>query len=187
MTEASKADRVYRFIGIKTGQLYRMKAKSTASLAQLRRGAGKRLSECPEAWNVVLDGMDEDLLSFRGSESYAENAIWTALTLYGAHQQGKEENMSSGAKSLGAAIKSLIAKDGGNEQAIIRRFNMIITAHDAVELSQHARGIMQLLKSNNIPLDYPQFAKDLYLFQFLESQNSIRLRWGEDFYRRGKK
>jgi CRISPR system Cascade subunit CasB len=51
------------------------------------------------------------------------------------------------------------------------------------EVSHHLRGLIQLLKAGNIPLDYPSLAEDLYQFQFPEMKDSVRLQWGRQFYR----
>lgn len=51
------------------------------------------------------------------------------------------------------------------------------------ELSHHMRGMVQLLRSKNIPLDYPALAEDLFWYQQPEHQAQVRLRWGQDFYR----
>jgi CRISPR system Cascade subunit CasB len=154
-----------------------------ATLARLRRGVGKQVEEFPEAWNIMLEGLDEKLLSRNGGVSYAEKAIFTALILYALHQQGKfPENMNLGNDSFGAAVRKLVVKDR-NEDAIKRRFDTVITSKDYTELSWHARGLIQLLKSKNVPMDYVKFAADLYDFQFEDRKNKVRLRWGEDFYR----
>ena len=42
-----------------------------------------------------------------------------------------------------------------------------------------------LLRAEDIGLDYPAFAKDLYLWQMSDdSRDAVRLRWGQDFYYR---
>lgn len=53
-----------------------------------------------------------------------------------------------------------------------------------VELTHHMRSIVQLLRSSSIPLDYPALAQDLYCYQTAHTVASVRLRWGQDFYRR---
>ena len=54
------------------------------------------------------------------------------------------------------------------------------------EMSYHLRGLVQLFKSKDIPLDYPQLARDIYEFQFPNSRDQVRLRWGQAFYRSDK-
>ena len=47
----------------------------------------------------------------------------------------------------------------------------------------HLRGLIQLLRSKEIPLDYVDLAGDLYEFQMPGGAARVRLRWGQDFYR----
>jgi len=160
-------------------------------LAKLRRGIGKQPGELPELLEVFLEGMPEEMYGKDGKPSYAEWAIYTALTLFALHQQGKDHPMSIAGNaeknvagnSLGAAAGQLVRRDMERESAIKRRFDAIATANDFTELAYHARGLLNLLRAEDIPLDYPRLAEDLYWYQFDEKKNRIRLRWGEDYYR----
>jgi len=165
-----------------------------AALAKLRRGVGKEPGELSELWDVVLANMHLDLLSDSGQATEAQWAIYTSLTLYALHRQGKNTSMNDPGrviegkripgKSLGAAARKLIEPDKSNEQSIKRRFDAITTAQDMKELVHYARGLVQLLRAANpsITMDYQRFAKDLYSYQFNESRNRVRLRWGQDFW-----
>lgn len=163
-------------------------------LAKLRRGIGKQPGELPELFEILYEDMPEDLYGDGDRPSYAIWAIYTALTLFALHQQGKDRSMNVGGKSeseksgnsLGAAVGYLVRQDREREPAIKRRFDAVITANEFTEFSHHARGLIQLLKAGDISLDYPRFAVDLYWYQFDEFRNNIRLRWGEDYYRTGK-
>ena len=42
--------------------------------------------------------------------------------------------------------------------------------------------MIQLLRREKIPLDYPQLAVDLYRLQFVESAPNVRLQWGRELY-----
>ena len=86
-------------------------------------------------------------------------------------------------ESIGSAIAKLIRSDDSNFSAVKRRFDIMATSEVFSELAFHVRGVVRLLKSGDIPLDYPGFASDLYIFQIPGRSNGIRLRWGEDFYR----
>ena len=166
---------------------------SRTMLAKLRRGIGKQPGELQELDEVFLGGMPEELFGKDGNPSYAEWAVYTALTLFALHQQGKEKDHPMNdtgnpekkeyGNSLGAAVGYLARENKGRESAIKRRFDAVATANDFTELAYHARGLIQLLKAENISLDYPRFAMDLYSYQFDDTRNSIRLRWGEDYYR----
>jgi CRISPR system Cascade subunit CasB len=187
-----KMNEIPRFIHAKIKLLSDGSPWSRAMLAKLRRGIGKPPGSVPDIWEITIDGMPEDLLSKDGIPTREEIAIHTALTLYAMHQQGREKPMSvsgngdDGAhigNSFGSAVGKLVKPDKSNEQSIKRRFDAAVTSGDFIELATHARGLIQLLKAEEIPLDYPQFAKDLFFFQLPENADRVRLRWGQDFYR----
>ena len=122
----------------------------------------------------------------KGSEiSRAEWAIYTSLTLFALHQQGKDRKsapMHQQGNSLGSAA-ALLIDDEDDRERVARRFYPAATASDMTELSHHLRGLITLLKANDIPMDYVKLAADLYSFQHPDSVNAVRLRWGEDFCR----
>lgn len=68
------------------------------------------------------------------------------------------------------------------ESSVLRRFNALATADSIPEVSHHLRGMIQLLRREGIPLDYPQLAEDLYQYQFVDGAPNVRLRWGRDLY-----
>jgi len=182
---------IQRLTQAKVGRLLEENSWSRAMLAKLRRGIGKQPGELPELFEVFLEGMPEEMYGKDGKPSYAEWAIYTALTLFALHQQGKDRPMSVASNpednvignSLGAAVGHLVRRDKEREPAIRKRFDAVATANEFAELAHHARGLVQLLRAEDIPLDYPRFAEELYWYQFDEVRNRIRLRWGEDYYR----
>ncbi len=175
------------FVKRKISRLYESQneAASRATLAKLRRGIGKAPGSMPELWDVTLAGLPEELTG-RNDEppTYGEWAVYTPLTLYALHQQGKDlkkQCMSEDGKFLGVAVGKL-AKNEDDEKRVKRRFDAAATADSLEEFSHHLRGLVQLLKDKDIPLDYPALSEDLYWFQFPEARDSVRLRWGRDFY-----
>lgn len=154
-------------------------------LAQLRRGVGQAPGEMPQLWGFFLDGLPEEWMGNR-EPSRAEWAIYTVLTLFALHQQGKNpetEWMSQPGDALGKAVAGLIGSPE-EESRVARRFHTLATSAGMEELSHHMRGMVQLLRSKNIPLDYPALAEDLFWYQQPDYQAQVRLRWGQDFYRR---
>lgn len=172
------------------GQIqYLLKQRDTGSgramLAKLRRGIGKAPGEIPELWGIFLNGLDESLYGQNGNPSPAEWAVYLSLTLFALHQQGSAEAVQQENVSLGNAAAGLIdrSKDEDEERKrIMQRFGSVITALDMVELSHHLRGMIQILKANNVHLDYVRLAGDLLDFQYQDSRRKVQLRWGEDFY-----
>ena len=156
-----------------------------ATLARLRRGAGKAPGSMPELWGVTMEGMPEELVSDSESPTYGEWAAHTALTLYALHQQGKDikgQCMHMEGAALGTSLRKLI-KDEADEVRVKRRFDAAATSEDLGEISHHLRGLIHLLKAQGFPLDYPALAEDLYRFQNPEARDSVRLKWGREFYR----
>lgn len=164
-----------------------------AELARLRRGIGKKPGELPELWELLLDDFPTELESNGAERSKAEWAIYTALTLFALHQQGKDiqrEYMFQATDwekkqyhGLGSAVGELAKIQHDRKDAIKRRFYVAVTAADLQGLSWHLRGIIQQLRGNNIPLDYSALATELYWYQYPNKIPDIRLRWGQDFYR----
>ena len=159
-----------------------------AELAQLRRGVGRRPGERPDLWGYFLEELPEELWG-RDEPSAAEWAIYTALTLFALHQQGvnrADELMDQQGKSLGGAVRQLAERSAEEQDwtksSVLRRFNALATADSMPEVSHYLRGMIQLLRREKIPLDYPQLAVDLYQYQFIDSMANVRLRWGQDLY-----
>ncbi len=157
-------------------------------MAQLRHGIGQVPGDDPALWNILFEDLPEDMLSRDGEPTREEWCIYTALTLFALHQQGRDprhESMNVTDRSLGAAAALLVALDGEDARPrVARRFNQAATAANMPELVHYLRELVQLLKSQGIGLDYPQLAADLYDYQSIERAPRVRLRWGQDFYRK---
>ncbi len=180
-------DDVYSFVKYKLSSITnRSEPETRAVLAILRRGVGRKPGELPQLYGEFLKGMPEKMYSSGNGPSYAEWAVYIALTLYALHQQGKNvesENMNRDNVSLGEAA-SRLAEDDDERERIWRRLCIAAQSDDMTEMSYHLRGLVQLLRAKDVPLDYPRLAKDLYLYQLSEKwQESVRLKWGQDFYR----
>ena len=184
----SKASRISGFVKLKLLQLQQnpRDAVVRAKLAKMRRGIGEQPGAVPELWDLLFDGLPEELEGRGNEPSRAEKAVYTALTLYALHQQGKDlhsDFMYLENNTLGRAVGQLARRSDGNEEAVIRRFNVVVTSADLTEFSWHLRNIIQLCKRESIPLDYAALARDLYEYQDLNRLDNVRLKWGRDFYR----
>ena len=156
-----------------------------AHLAQLRRGIGRIPGDAPEIWGILFADMPEEMMSRNGKPTKEEWAVYTALTLYALHQQSRdvrEENMHRRNIRLGQAVAGLVKSEDDRER-VARRFNAFATASDMQEAAYHLRGLIQLLRAANIPLDYVRLAQELYRFQDPDEAPKVRLAWGQDFYR----
>lgn len=170
-------------------QLFKLAGSNNESatrtmLANLRRGIGETPGSVPALWEITLSGMPESLQGKDESPSKGEWSVHTALTLYALHQQGKElkeHPMNQEGASLGKSLRRLVNNED-EEKRVKRRFDAAATSDSLAEFSHHLRGLVQLMKSQNVPLDYPALAEDLYWFQNTDHRDSVRLRWGRDFY-----
>ena len=181
----SRLDEVKKYVMLKIGYLQKVSEKGNgkAELALLRKGVGKYPGEIPLLYGSFLNQLPEELQGKGENASRGEWAVYAALTLYALHQQGQSQSMQKKGASLGKALRGLIPKgDQDAENRILRRFNQMATAADMTELTYHLRGIVELLRSKGIPLDYVDLAGDLYLYQAVENQNQVRLKWGRGFY-----
>ena len=184
---ANEARQANDFVRYKIRQWTESKNDSTvkATLAKLRRGIGKTPGSVPELWDATLNGLSEDLISKDGNPTRGEWAVHVALTLFALHQQGKDlkkQCMSRDGAYLGIAVRHLVQSEEAQNR-IKRRFDSAVTSDSMEEFSHHLRGLIQLLKAGDIPLDYPALAEDLYRYQFPDQRDFVRLRWGQDFYR----
>jgi CRISPR system Cascade subunit CasB len=186
--EKSKGELIRAHTATKIGELQDGKDDSEvrATLAKLRRGIGKPPGSDPELWKITLEGLPPKLAGKDGIPSHGELAVHTALTLYAMHQQSKQsKHMSVPGRTLGRAVRSLAMKRNGDNfenDPVKRRFVAAATSNTIQEFSHHLRGLIQLMRAEDVTLDYPELAKDLFGFQFTDGPDRMRLKWGRDFY-----
>ncbi len=155
-----------------------------ASLAKLRRGIGKAPGSQPDIWEDTIGRLPESLQGEYNKPNYAEWASHLAITLFAFHQQSrdpKEKSMHKDGETLGRAVRKLVTSPE-DEARVKRRFDQVATADSQEELAHHLRGLISLLRAGEIPLDYAALTRDLYLYQIEGERDSVRLRWGRDFY-----
>jgi len=179
----NKADLIFQYVDKRIQQLSKTGPWQTASLAKLRHGAGKPPGTTPEIWELTLSELPLELASYMGSPSPSEWAIHLALTLFAIHQQGKSETVFARDVSFGSAVSQLITPGRKNESGVKSRFDAVLTSRGVLEFAHHARGLVQLMRAGDVRMDYARFARDVYYYQLDDSQDRVRLRWGEDYYR----
>ena len=185
MTKITKADQVYNYTASKIYYLHDLAGTGPGKrmLADLRRGVGKKPGELPELWGFIFERIPEELLgNERNGASYAEWAVYTALTLYALHQQGNEKYMNEKGISLGKAAALLAKNEDGSEERIIKRLHLVATAASQNDLAYHLRAVIRLLSAGSIALDYAKLAKDIYSMNFEESSKNVVLSWGREFF-----
>ena len=183
MSKSVSSKQIEQFTKQKISSLIMQAKSNTGVLAELRRGIGKKPGELPQLWGYFLESMPENFYGDK-EPSRAEWAIYTVLTLYALHQQGKSleaDVMYQEGQTFGKAVANLVHNENDKER-VIRRFNTIATAASIEETVHYLRCMIQLLRNENIGLDYPALAGNIFLYQFPEFSSQVRLKWGQDFY-----
>ena len=181
----NEAQAVSEYVRQKTYTLGNGSQWSRAMLARLRRCVGKDIRDSQDSWEITLDGLPSELAGksspYDFQPSPAENAVHTALTIFALHMQGRDPSASTDARSFAAAIRSII--NDSNADGIKRRFDSMVTATDLPELAYHARGLVQMIRTqSDVGFDYPRFARDIYFFQFPDGRRNVLMSWGQEFY-----
>lgn len=151
---------------------------TTATLARLRKSLSHEPGSVPAIWELTtadlpgqVDGDDP---------TPEERAAHVTLTLYAVHQQAKTKPMHVRGTGFGKAVRRLAA--GDREAAVRRRLDAVATATSFAEAAHHLRALITQLRSAEIPLDYGQLADDLLRFQRPGGPETVRRRWGRQYY-----
>jgi CRISPR system Cascade subunit CasB len=91
---------------------------AVATLARLRRGAGRPVEAVPDVWGLTgMDDLIQRLDALPGEESkhlnldHAEGALHLAMTLWALHQQSHQDmDMHVRGRGLGSGVRALMAK-----------------------------------------------------------------------------
>ncbi|WP_066587085.1 type I-E CRISPR-associated protein Cse2/CasB [Corynebacterium provencense] len=171
---------------IQAGLVDQQSSAAKATAARLRRALTRPAGSVPEVWEITLGGLPENLIGHGDVPSPAEQAAHTALCLFAVHQQSRSERMHQSGWGLGRSLRILHQRTGGSDALdsgpLIRRFNALSTADSLEEMLWHLRGLITQLRAEGIPLDYGRLVRDLYSYPVPEYRDTVRLRWGRDFY-----
>lgn len=159
------------------------RSAAVADLARLRRGIGQQPGEDIALIGLTIAGLYSDPRGLRDGATDAERAAFAALTLFALHQQShRNASMHRKGYSFGRSAR-LLGRHTQAQDAVRARFSAVATATSWDEGVRHARGLIQQFRAHDIPLDYGQFAVDLYRLLHRDFADSVRLAWGRDFYR----
>lgn len=157
---------------------------ATAHLAALRRAVSKQPGSVPDIWAITIDGIPEDLPSWRRVRE--ETAVHVALCLFAIHQQSRPQLMHVQGRGFGAAVRQLAEGQRGDqdvhETPVYRRFVATSSATNIQATLTHVRGLVTQLRARELGFDYGAFADDLYRLQDPRSIADVRRRWGRDFH-----
>lgn len=157
---------------------------AVAALARLRRAAGPGPGS---ALDTLEHTLSDEFVPSRddGTPTDAERAAHLAITLYALHQQSRSACMHQRGRGIGRAVRMLLP-DGFDPRSdphpVLRRFQTLGTSDTVDELAQHCRGVVQLLRAQEIPLDYGLLAEQFTRWHRPGGASTVRLAWGRDFY-----
>ncbi|GAB3620818.1 hypothetical protein GCM10027417_20790 [Glutamicibacter endophyticus] len=154
--------------------------------ATLRRGVGRLPQEAPEVWSAVTEEILRDFPEKwlrTDAPSPQELAAYTALVHWASHQQSIRKPMHVHSddyrRDFGRAAGELAARR--SLETVKRRFDALMLSRTAGSRLQHIRSLTQLLRSEEIPLDYGVLAQDLTDLSYPASRGNVLLRWGRSF------
>lgn len=159
-------------------------SSTRALLANIRNSINKSSSNSLDALAFVFNNMPEEYIGFGKELSDYEQAILTAIQMYALHQQSNEKSVLkieyNEDENLGDALSTL---RGPDNKSIDRRFNAMILSSNFVQLQNHLRQFIKLLKAkSDAKVDYAGVAYDL--FWFLKNQKDrVKIKWSRSYYK----
>ncbi|MDK8324849.1 type I-E CRISPR-associated protein Cse2/CasB [Lactobacillus iners] len=162
-------------------------SSTRALFANIRNSINKSSSNNLDALAFVFNNMPEEYIGFGKELSDYEQAILTAIQMYALHQQSNEKSVlkieyNEGEKrqNLGDALSTL---RGSDNKSIDRRFNAMILSSNYLQLQNHLRQFIKLLKAkSDVKVDYAGVADDL--LWFLKNQkDGVKIKWSRSYYK----
>ncbi|MGV1004385.1 MAG: type I-E CRISPR-associated protein Cse2/CasB [Candidatus Nanopelagicales bacterium] len=160
---------------------------AAARIARLRRGLTIAPGGSPDLWDDTMGLVPDDLVGRGNDATAAESAAHEAMVLFALHRQGKNDLPHSAGTGFGSAMRRLArtrAIPGADDSpGVRRRFDALLTASTVSEARFHLRGLVQLLRSEQIGLDYGLLAQDLAgLWSGARViGDQVRLRWARQY------
>lgn len=144
-----------------------------AALAALRRGLGKRPGEAPQMFPVLIPLLPPGRLS-----SWDETCAYTIAALFAMHPaMWHGETSGRWTRNLGASLRRL--REATDSEGPERRLVALLNSDDE-DLAEHLRGVIALLRSADIPVDWQQLAYDL--LNWNRTSREVQRRWARLFW-----
>lgn len=177
-------------------ELYRHGNPNKAVLASIRSATSITSPHAQKIWPIMIDKLDESMMSRSGQPTSAEIAIYAALRLYAIYQQGQDpfvyglsgKDESAEGLTLFGALANL-RKDEQVRVALDRHVQALFGTTNVNSVINSMTHLVEILKASNShqKIDYPKLAEDLYWFQQnFRLANNVRLKWGQQYYRYNK-
>ncbi|TQM66875.1 CRISPR system Cascade subunit CasA [Actinomadura hallensis] len=149
-------------------------------LALMRRGLDTRAYELWEMCRFYTFKVDDDEAR-RGRVSREQEAEHAALALYGLHQQSKRTSMHRPGIGLGVALRRLRNHGKFSADAIDARVTAAATTIDPDALLLRLRGLVDLLRTIDQPLDYERLMWLIYDWHYEDRRRRARRRWALEY------
>ena len=143
------------------------------ALAALRRGLGKRPGEAPEMFPVLIPLLPPGRLW-----PWDETCAYTIAALFAMHPavwRGAEEGRWR--RNLGASMRRL--REATDSEGPERRMVALLNS-DGDDLPEHLRGIVALLRSADVPVDWTQLTHDL--LRWNRESREVQRRWATAYW-----
>ena len=149
-------------------------------LAAMRAGLGREFGEVATIWPHYRSEVDDELAK-RGRVSVDQQAEHAALALYGLHQQSKSLSMHKPGVRLGKALLRLRRSDRFTEEAIDRKVTAAATATSPEALLIRLRGLIDLLRTIDQPVDYDDLMRLIRNWHYEDSRRRARRQLAVDY------
>lgn len=160
---------------------------AVAALARLRRAIRFAPGADPDVWDDTIGLIPDSYIGTSEEPNPWERAAHHTMTLFALHRQGSMEEAQIDGRTPGATFGVLARKRANGEsdsEGVRRRFDAMVTATTPEESAYHLRGLVLLMKSDKIGLDYGLLADDLVQLWSPRSRDMVRLRWARQYRQR---
>lgn len=136
-----------------TGEARGEQQKNLAALAALRRGLGKRPGDASEMFPYVVPFLADRMPERRQDDYFLVASLFAAHQLIWrrADEQHERTNLGASFRRLASVVES---------GSIGKRFVAMLNA-ERVDLPDHLRHAISLLRAHDIPVDWLQLLRDL--------------------------
>ncbi len=143
-----------------------------APLASLRRGLGKQPGEAAEAFRFVMPMVPPN------TSSRDEDLYFLIGTLFALHQVSWPASDGSAASTNFGASFARLNRELDSD-SVEKRFVALLNCHQD-DLQTHLRHAVSLLKSKEVPVDWPRLLRDLR--GWTHDDRYVQRRWARAFW-----
>ncbi|MFI9388975.1 type I-E CRISPR-associated protein Cse2/CasB [Kutzneria sp. NPDC052558] len=158
-----------------------MEWKSRSDVVELQSDARRTLARLRRSLTGPRHEVEAYEFVFAHNPPRSEQDAWLLLAgLYATHPQPQR---NAGPRTLGGSLRILAAKRG---DSVTRRFTQLLTV-DRAALPHYLRQAVQLLRSDDVAVNYTQLLADLTVLLtenwLSDHAHRVRLEWARDYHR----